>query len=239
MHGSETRPAVDQMKNEGIAFLYRGMLPPLLQKTMSLSLMFGIYDQALQLLYERDFNPYIAKAMAGVIAGCFECGLMPFERLQIILVNPEYHTKFKNTLAAALFIYKVHGIREFYRGLTPCIIKTCPSNSFFFIMKDEAKMRLPAGETRIRQGFQNFLVGASIGAFSSTLFYPITVIRINFQSHMGGPFRNIISGFFAIMEKRQNSLMKLYKGALLNISRSFISWGVVNTSYEFFRWILY
>lgn len=44
LHGVKIETAFKQLRTEGITFLYRGMFPPLAQKTLSLSLMFGVYD---------------------------------------------------------------------------------------------------------------------------------------------------------------------------------------------------
>ncbi|VVC88669.1 unnamed protein product [Leptidea sinapis] len=38
MHGVEATFALHQLKKEGLVFLYRGMLPPLLQRSLSMSL---------------------------------------------------------------------------------------------------------------------------------------------------------------------------------------------------------
>lgn len=44
LHGVQIGTAFNQLKSEGMLYLYRGMFPPLAQKTLSLSLMFGVYD---------------------------------------------------------------------------------------------------------------------------------------------------------------------------------------------------
>lgn len=44
VHGVSTTGAVDQLKKEGLKNLYRGLLPPLLSKTVSVSIMFGSYS---------------------------------------------------------------------------------------------------------------------------------------------------------------------------------------------------
>lgn len=239
MHGVETTFALHQLKKEGLAFLYRGMLPPLMQRSLSMSLMFGVYDECLQPLLERQVNPYIAKTCAGMVAGAFEATLMPFERLQTLLIHPKYHNEFKNTADAASHIAKLYGIKEFYRGLVPILFRNGPSNAMFFIIRDEVRERLPVQENVFYQSFQNFLAGASIGAFLSTLFYPLNVIKIAMQCELGGPHRTIVYEFKYILHKRGSKFTNFYHGALLNISRAFLSWGIINASYEVLRKFLY
>lgn len=239
MHGVEATFALNQLQKEGLTYLYRGMLPPLLQRSLSMSVMFGIYDECLQPLQKRKVNIYIAKTTAGVVAGCVEATLMPFERIQTLLIHPKYHLKFKNTAHAARHIARHYGIKEFYRGLTPILLRNGPSNALFFIIRDELKKHMPPQEKVFYQSLQNFLSGAMIGAFLSTLYYPLNVIKIAMQCELGGPHRTIVYEFRYILRKRGLKFSNFYHGALLNITRAFLSWGIINASYEIFRQILY
>lgn len=239
MHGVETTFALHQLQKEGLGYLYRGMLPPLMQRTLSMSLMFGVYDASLQPLLRRKFDPYIAKTVAGVVAGCCEATLMPFERIQTLLIHPKYHKNFKNTAHAAQHIVRYYGIKEFYRGLTPILLRNGPSNVLFFIIRDEVKNRAPNQEKVFYQSLQNFVAGASIGALLSTLFYPLNVIKIAMQCELGGPHRTLVYEFRYILRKRGSKFANFYHGALLNITRAFFSWGIINASYEIFIKMLY
>lgn len=78
-----------------------GLVPPLAQKTISLSLMFGVYEGTRKPLVEQlNLNPYSAKMLAGIVAGSVETVLMPFERVQTLLADSAYHEKFRNTAQA-------------------------------------------------------------------------------------------------------------------------------------------
>lgn len=61
--------AVQELRHEGFVFLYRGILPPLAQRTVSLSLMFGLYDGTKRPLVNNGVNEYLAKVIAGMTAG--------------------------------------------------------------------------------------------------------------------------------------------------------------------------
>ncbi|XP_031345869.1 solute carrier family 25 member 51 isoform X2 [Photinus pyralis] len=45
LSGVTIKNAFSQLRTEGVFYLYRGMLPPLMQKTLSLSIMFGVYEE--------------------------------------------------------------------------------------------------------------------------------------------------------------------------------------------------
>lgn len=144
LHGVNSSSAFQQLRHEGITFLYRGIFPPLAQKTASLSLMFGVYDGTRKPLVEKfNVNPYLAKIIGGITAGTVEAVLMPFERVQTLLADSHYHSSFNNTAQAFRYVWTQHGFREFYRGLTPILYRNGPSNALFFILREEAKEILP------------------------------------------------------------------------------------------------
>ncbi|XP_023947934.2 uncharacterized protein LOC112052920 [Bicyclus anynana] len=211
MHGVEATFALHQLQKEGMGYLYRGMLPPLLQRSMSMSLMFGVYDECLQPLLQYKINPYVAKSVAGIVAGCVEATLMPFERLQTLLIHPKYHNQFKNTAHASTHIARYYGIKEFYRGLVPILLRNGPSNAMFFIIRDEVRIRLPKQENLLYESIQNFIAGASIGAFLSTLFYPLNVIKIAMQCELGGPHRTLLYKFNYILRKRGSKFANFHE----------------------------
>ena len=53
VHGFSTRNAIHQLRKEGLRILFRGSLPPLLQKGTSTSLLFGTNAQYQRVLKER------------------------------------------------------------------------------------------------------------------------------------------------------------------------------------------
>jgi Mitochondrial carrier protein len=98
LHGVKISTAFGQLHSEGIGFLYRGIGPPLLQKALSLSLMFGVYDGIKRPAIEvYNINEYTAKCVAGCVAGTIEAVCMPFERVQTLLADSAYHQKYQNT----------------------------------------------------------------------------------------------------------------------------------------------
>lgn len=98
LHGISIAPAFRQIRSEGWLYLYRGILPPLAQKTISLSLMFGCYDATKRQLIEKFDTPeYVAKVIAGLTSGTVEAALLPFERVQTLLADAKFHSHFENS----------------------------------------------------------------------------------------------------------------------------------------------
>lgn len=80
----------------------------------------------------------------------------------------------------------------------------------------------------------NFLSGAILGMFISTLFYPLSVVRTRMQTRAPGTeFLSIVKAFNAVYSERDRKFSRLFHGCLINVLRQFMSWGIINCSYEY------
>lgn len=83
-----------------------------------------------------------------------------------------------------------------------------------------------------KRSMQEFISGAVIGAFLSSLFYPANVVKVAMQNTMGGPNLSISETFRNVYRERGSKIRNVYKGVSINCSRAFLSWGIINVSYE-------
>ncbi|KAI5714622.1 hypothetical protein M8J77_002776 [Diaphorina citri] len=235
LHGVGVLKAMSQVHAEGIPYLYRGILPPLLQKSISTSLMFGMYDKSnLFLLPYLSDHPILMKFTSAMFAGSIEAMLTPFERLQTLLQDSAYHTQLNNTPHLVKHIYKEYGMKEYYRGLSPVLLRNGPSNVVFFIARDEVMIRFPTESNKDRMYkvfIKDFLIGAVIGAINSSVFFPFNVIKIHMQSKLGGSYDSLWQVTREIYIDRGRKLSSFYRGVHMNCTRSFISWGVAMVAY--------
>ncbi|XP_064597531.1 mitochondrial nicotinamide adenine dinucleotide transporter SLC25A51-like [Liolophura sinensis] len=240
LYGVRAHTAISQLKKEGLSQLYRGLLPPLLQKTTCMSIMFGMYDffRGTINTHYPQLRPTTNQAVAAVLAGFTEAILTPFERVQTLMLDRNYQHRFNNTLHAFRDI-RLYGYREFYRGVTPILFRNGVSNMMFFVGRERIQLALPHYRSNSAMYLQHFISGALLGAFISTVFYPVNVVKTKMQSHLGGKYHGSFRTFWYIMKHRNYSVKKLFRGVHLNYTRAFISWGIVNASYELLRSILY
>ena len=77
--------------------------------------------------------------MSAFLAGCTEATLVPFERVQTLMQETQYHGKFKNTPAAFYQLYTQYGLREYYRGLSAVLMRNGPSNVIFFASREKVR----------------------------------------------------------------------------------------------------
>lgn len=163
LHGMHTKTAFIQLKAEGFRFLYRGILPPLCQKTISVSIMFGMFNHYHQVLNTTvpQWNEHLKTSTAAAAAGLTEAVLAPFERVQMLLQDSHYNQRFRNT-AHAFSDLRQYGFREYYRGLTPILLRNSISNALFFTLREEISQRMPKHEHWTAKILSDFFCGAMV-----------------------------------------------------------------------------
>lgn len=233
LHGVGTLRAVQQLQVEGLRHLYRGCLPPLVQKTFSVSLMFGTYSTYGGML--QNTFPFVSTpltlATAAILAGTTEAILTPLERVQTLLQDRYFNNKFRNSYHVVIELRK-YGLKEYYRGLTPILIRNGLSNVLFFSLKGTVKDVLPETEKWWGHVAEDFVSGSLVGAFISTVFYPVNVVKTKMQVCCGGRFVSFSEAFRLTYIERDCSIRKMFVGVHINYTRAFLSWGIINASYE-------
>lgn len=235
LYGISTARALRQIHKEGLTHIYRGFSAPLLQKTTSMSLMFGFYyefQRDLHTMFPHVWSP-VNKSVAALLAGTCEAILTPFERVQVLMQDRTYNQHYGNTFHAFKEIWQTQGFKEFYRGQTAILLRNGPSNVLFFLGRDYLYLAYPKVDTPSQNLLLDFISGACLGAFLSSLCYPLNVVKVRMQSKVGGEFVKLVPTFKMILKERDYSVRKMFRGLHINYTRSFLSWGIVNATYEF------
>lgn len=88
LHGQSVRTATATLRSEGIGLLYRGVAPPLIQRSLTLSLMFGTfgtYQKLLETYSDQIFSSSVRFCLSAFLAGSTEAIMCPLERIQMLL----------------------------------------------------------------------------------------------------------------------------------------------------------
>lgn len=236
LHGVLATEAVRQLQTDGLRNLYRGLLPPLLQKSTTVAIMFGLYQDFSRVLLDRargtGVPELVTRSFAAVLAGMAEAVLTPFERVQTLLQDHRHHGRFNNTAHTFRTLLSQYGVRECYRGLVPILLRNGPSNVLFFGLRGPIKEQLPEAHTRAGHLANDFVCGGLLGAGLGIMFYPLNVVKSRAQSRVGGPFQSCREVFLTVWRERGRSVAMLFRGAHLNYHRSLLSWGIINATYE-------
>ncbi len=211
--GLSWRESIDTVRREGGWYLYRGMAPPLIQRGLSMGVMFGAYDfytheigqvigSGPQPVHHPETGAYLhmqydwqVRAAAGLLAGSTEALLAPFERIQTLLQHRRYTEIFKNTWQVTRMLAN-HGPKEYYRGFTAIILRNGPANACWFSLRDPVKEMIPADPPwRWRAADSAGGAGAGGGgggdASLSSSQHPV---RPTTGHTVWGVFRNFVSG---------------------------------------------
>lgn len=141
VHGVRPISAINQLKTEGLRNLYKGLLPPLLSKTASVSLMFGSYSSYRSFLDQNAVHimpkQMIRLSLAAFLSGSTEAILCPFERIQMLLQRRDSGHRFQNTYQTFKILCRMEGcVKECYRGMSAVLLRNGPSNILFFVVKE-------------------------------------------------------------------------------------------------------
>ncbi|KAL3311705.1 hypothetical protein Ciccas_009712 [Cichlidogyrus casuarinus] len=236
LHGVSWPDAVNLLKRDGLALLFRGVLPPLMQRSCSGALMFGGQSFSENLLHKNStFSQLQKKTLSGVYAAFLESALTPFERVQTILQTSQYNKVYQNTFRATLSLYNSHGIKELYRGFTPVLYRSCFGNALYFSGRQVTKDVAPESLLYYERRVHDFVSGSLLGACVSAATFPMNVVKARIQSQIGVPYASVTRTIIALVSEEKGNILRLYRGVPANFLRSLISWGIITMSYE---WLL-
>lgn len=234
LHSTLIREAVVQLYKEGMLKLYRGVVPPLLMKTLQGTILFGFQNTLLQQLSpwaESYFPRAMHPALAGLGTGVVECLLFtPFERVQSVLQNSS-NDRSLPTLSKIVGRMRTETLANgWYRAFLPTLTRNAIGSSLYFGLKDPLSRVLR--EKDCPPIASSFVSGMVSSIMISLPLYPLSVLVANMQAQVGGDNLGVRASWHQLWQKRQRSLVLLYRGGLLVILRSCISWGITTAIYD-------
>ncbi|KAA0174333.1 hypothetical protein FNF27_04125 [Cafeteria roenbergensis] len=205
--------------------------------------MFGLYDMYLRAILrairqhrgcslEDLAGPWKvgAQASAALLAGSTEAILTPLERAQTLLQHRHFNGHFAHTWDVMKKLRPL-GVREYYRGLVPILLRNGPSSVLFFTLRGPVRDVIPAKPSRFWDVLRDFVSGAVLGATISTVFFPINVAKSVMQAQLGGKFPGVVETIRRVKQER-GGWRGVFRGVHINYTRSLVSWGIINSTYE-------
>ncbi|KAF7274250.1 hypothetical protein GWI33_013077 [Rhynchophorus ferrugineus] len=227
--------SLTKLRQEGYVIVYRGIMPVMVQKCLCLPTMFAVYSAATIPLKSLNMNEYLEKTCASVISGTLEAFLMPFERVQLILLMSQYNNQFRNMFHLIRVMAKDYGFKEFFRGYTTILTRNICSNCCFFLTKSELQKRFDNADHVYMKHMQNFVYGALVGTLITVLMYPLKVAKVHIQKDLGGKYRNLLEVSREIYQTNSRGMINFYRGIEVNTLKGLLSWGITNSSYEWIK----
>ncbi|XP_014897968.1 solute carrier family 25 member 53 [Poecilia latipinna] len=232
IHNAPVHQAVGQLYKEGPLKLYRGVVPPLLMRTLNGTLLFGLQDTLLRHLSPSTTTSAAAlPALAGFGAGVVEAVVFtPFERVQNVLQNG-HNDKHLPSLRSVLMKLKVERISQgYYRAFLPIAARNAFGSSLYFGLKGPV-CAVVAGQG-LSPLVSSFVSGTVTSMVISLTLYPLSVLVANMQAQVGGEVKSVTACWRQLWKSRNHSLISLYRGGSLVILRSCVTWGITTAIYD-------
>ncbi|XP_051878163.1 solute carrier family 25 member 53-like [Pristis pectinata] len=237
IHGFIIRKAFAQLCQEGLLRFYRGILPPLLAKTIQGTLLFGTYDSIIGIMMPKNINLY-HRSIAGSLSGAMEAlVLTPFERVQNILQDHRKDAKLPS-IQSILKLFNSYRFKDklqlgYYQGFIPILLRNGIGSALYFSFKDPIKNVLL--DKDIPNGISAFVSGSLNGMIVCFILYPLSAVIANMQSQIGDEKINLwkfIKNFWA---SRAQSFSYVYRGSSLIMLRSCITWGLTTVIHDLLK----
>ncbi len=126
-------------RNHGIAGIYKGGLPTLPRETISYFFYFGMYEGFMQWSEKQHGNnrnnvPMWKVMFFGALSGFGEwLPAYPFDVIKSKYQADDIKSpRYKSLRACAIDIYRTSGVRGFYSGLVPCLMRAPPATAATF-----------------------------------------------------------------------------------------------------------
>jgi solute carrier family 25 (mitochondrial phosphate transporter), member 23/24/25/41 len=130
----------------GISALYRGITPTLMGIAPYVALNFTIYESLKQYSFrimEKEPSVYLKLGYGALAGATAQTITYPLDVIRRgMQVTKKLNLGYDNTIQAFAIIWKDYGIRGFYRGLVPNLLKVAPAIAVSFVTFEQTKTLL-------------------------------------------------------------------------------------------------
>jgi len=134
-------------RNGGLRGIYQGLGPTMIRNIPAVSCYFGFFELTKRFIAKRKqislesltpFDLFTSGAMGGLSYWIFT---FPIDSIKSLMMSDEIHKhqrKYPTMISAASAMYKQGGIKRFFNGLSPCLLRAAPANAVCFLLYEES-----------------------------------------------------------------------------------------------------
>jgi solute carrier family 25 protein 39/40 len=237
---------------EGVASLWRGLVPTLVMTVPGVALYFTSYEKfKSELSGLGHFTPLVAGAAARTLTATIT------SPLELFRTNIQSHNRNISALSLAKQIVSQGKVSHLWTGLGPTLFRDVPFSSIYWGLYEFTKHQLVTkrkidNESQMRHTMKDgsnpkvirtfydtflipFISGATAGAVAATVTVPFDVIKTRMQMDVDQHGRKTLSAFQLLRQVAQNEGIRgLMKGAVPRATRVAPACAIMISSYELF-----
>ncbi|EEB05506.1 2-oxoadipate and 2-oxoglutarate transporter [Schizosaccharomyces japonicus yFS275] len=214
------------VKNEGPAFLYRGILPPIMMEAPKRALKFAsndFYGKLWRRVFNVKKNTPMLSVLTGSCAGFTETFVVvPFELVKIRLQDSRNMAHYSGTYDCLRKIVSEEGLRSLYNGFEATMWRHVIWNAGYFGLIQKVRKLLPKTTTRRGEMAKNLAAGTLGGICGTMLCTPFDVVKSRVQTtvKVPGQVPKYNWAFPAVRTIwREEGVRALYKGFIPKVLR--------------------
>ena len=210
------------LKNGGVSSMYKGYFPTLMSIIPRAAINYTIYEYTFYNLRQKGYTGHFANLFSGMVSGA-SAGFLLATTVENIKTHSIFY-KDKNSWEIIKMIYKENGMKGFYRGFIPTIVKESTTYGMRFFIYTTTYKKLD--EEKVPLVLNALGSSALAGFISSFLNNPIDVIQTRKQM----PKIGLDSTFFGII--KNEGIKELYRGVFIRSIRTIPAAGISFLTYE-------
>lgn len=222
---------VSIVKEKGFGSLYRGLSTLIVGSTPKAAVRFAafnIFSKKLQ--DEKGKLSTINSMLAGLGAGVIEAlvAVTPMETVKTKFIHDANspNPKYKGLVHGSKLIFKEEGIRGFYKGIFPTVLKQGGNQAVRFTVFEKTKFFV-FPEKKVLSAPENFFCGGVAGTVSVYATMPFDVVKTKMQGLKASEYKNSLDCLLKI--GRNDGILALWKGATPRLGRVFFSSSIIFT----------
>lgn len=140
--------ALKLLRTNGVRGLYAGFIPTIFHRGSNWAY-FGGYEFARRNVFSQaDGTPRFGRSISAIGSGAFAgtafwLSCYPIDVVKGRMQAAPVEAPFPSVWSCVHGIYAQGGLRAFFRGFTPCLLRSVPANSAAFLAYDFATRHLP------------------------------------------------------------------------------------------------
>jgi len=133
LYKSTRHGIVSIIKNEGLAGIYRGVIPVTMKQSANAMVRFTSYNVFLDRMQAMSLPKSVCTVTAGAMAGIVTVyATMPFDSIKTKLQAVDGSQRYRGSLDCFRSMVTQEGITSFWRGTTPRLIRLSVRISYFY-----------------------------------------------------------------------------------------------------------